>query len=151
MLSLFSIHKPHRVNTPESDFFVTSKDAEPIKDQDFTADNAAHETPLSASKHVATDSDCTDAARQGWAGISQMHPAHVGQSSKEPYRTQGNREQHSLWPSKSGRARLFLGHGGNCECCLKPLPMQQSLDEMEWERGIWGLSSNGLCERSAMN
>ena len=39
------------------------------------------------------------------------------------------------------------GHSQDCECCLRPLPMQQTLDEMEWERGIWGVASAGKLDR----
>ena len=53
-----------------------------------------------------------------------------------------------FWQTKRGRSRLFLGHKNDCECCLRPLPMQQSIDELEWERGIWGLSANGNYDRS---
>ncbi len=52
-----------------------------------------------------------------------------------------------LWPTKVGRTRLFSPHASDCECCIGPLPMQQSIDEMEWERGIWGLSNAGKSER----
>jgi hypothetical protein len=52
-----------------------------------------------------------------------------------------------LWSTKVGRSRLFTQHKTDCECCIKPLPMQQSIDEMEWERGIWGLSNAGNSRR----
>jgi hypothetical protein len=57
------------------------------------------------------------------------------------------KEAPPLWSTKVGRSRLFTEHTRGCECCLRPLPMQQSIDEMEWERGIWGLSSLGKIER----
>jgi hypothetical protein len=56
-----------------------------------------------------------------------------------------------LWSTKVGRPRLFALHTNDCECCLRPLPMQQSIDEMEWERGIWGLSNAGKSERWYLN
>ena len=59
----------------------------------------------------------------------------------------GLQRDESIWATKRGRSRKFFGHGDGCECCLRPLPMQQSVDEMEWERGIWGLASSGKYER----
>mmetsp|Transcript_58531 Transcript_58531/g.137818 ORF Transcript_58531/g.137818 Transcript_58531/m.137818 type:complete len:246 (+) Transcript_58531:3-740(+) len=37
--------------------------------------------------------------------------------------------------------------GGNCDCCAKPQPMQQSLDEVDFDRGLWGAAVRGDADR----
>ncbi|KAJ1481067.1 ankyrin repeat-containing domain protein [Baffinella frigidus] len=38
-------------------------------------------------------------------------------------------------------------HGGECACCAKPQPMQQSLDEMDFERSLCGAAARGDIDR----
>jgi len=40
---------------------------------------------------------------------------------------------------------LKVEHGlnGNCDCCVRPVPCQQTLDELDFERGLWGACSRG--------
>jgi len=45
---------------------------------------------------------------------------------------------------RSGGADGGAQHGGNsCVCCTRPQPMQQTLDELDFERGLWGACSIG--------
>jgi len=37
-------------------------------------------------------------------------------------------------------------HSGQCNCS-QPAPMSQSLDELEFERGLWGAARDGNDER----
>jgi len=41
-------------------------------------------------------------------------------------------------------------HGGRCECCMAPQPMQQSLDEMEFERSLCGAAARGDVARAVL-
>ena len=36
---------------------------------------------------------------------------------------------------------------GGCDCLHKPTGTEQTLDELDWERGIWGAASNGDLDR----
>lgn len=38
------------------------------------------------------------------------------------------------------------GHGHQCDCS-QPAPMSQTLDELEFERGLWGAARDGNDER----
>lgn len=35
------------------------------------------------------------------------------------------------------------GHGAGCSCCMRPVPLQQNLDELDFQRGLWGLIVGG--------
>ena len=39
------------------------------------------------------------------------------------------------------------GSIGGCDCLHKPTGTEQTLDELDWERGIWGAASNGDLDR----
>jgi hypothetical protein len=40
-------------------------------------------------------------------------------------------------------AVAVAAHGGGCSCCAGAVPMQQSLEEVDFERGLWGYIVRG--------
>lgn len=53
------------------------------------------------------------------------------------------------WVAASNKKFPFAKHvpGQECECCSKPQTMQQTLEELDFERGIWWAAASGDCAR----
>ena len=121
MLSLFSIRNNHGGTEVKS---VTEHPPITIKT------NVAISTFSQAAQESNTTGFCESASTEQ-SSIAKMQSSEHGQQRST-----------LLWPLKPGRSRLFMGHEKNCECCLKPLPMQQSLDEIEWICSYMGTRSD---------